>query len=102
VRLTTIRVFAKSERAAVVPRVYQRRGKPPGPVQVVARIVDAENRTASTTKTTLDPSAFDRVQANYRLELPPDRLASGEYLLMPEASTTMTSTRRDLRFSVRG
>ena len=100
VRLTTIRVFAKSERAAVVARVYQRRGKPPALVRVVARIVDAENRAAYTSETTLDPSAFNAQQATYRLDLPLDRLAAGEYLLTLDASTTAASARRDLRFSV--
>jgi uncharacterized RDD family membrane protein YckC len=99
--LTTIRVFSKSERVAAAARVYQRRGKPPGPVHVVTRIVDAESRTASTTEATLAPAAFDAHQASYRLDLPLDRLAAGEYLLTLDASTTTTSARRDLRFSVR-
>jgi hypothetical protein len=72
------------------------------PVRVTARIVDGQDRTAFTTETTLEPSALGaQRQADYRLELPLDRLAAGEYLLTLAASTATTSARRDLRFTVR-
>ncbi len=101
-RMTTSRVFLAGERVAVVARVYQGRARTLIPVRVTARIVDGQDRTASTTETTLEPTAFGAERhADYRLDLPLDRLAAGEYLLTLDASTATTSVRRDLRFTAR-
>lgn len=101
-RMTTGRVFSADERVAVIAQVYQGRAKTPGPVRVTARIVDGQDRTASTTETALEPTAFSAQRhADYRLDLPLDRLAAGEYLLTIDASTATTSARRDLRFTLR-
>ena len=101
-RMTTDRVFSTSERIAVVARLYQSRARTLAPVRVTARIVDGQDRTASTTDTTLEPTAFGAQRyADYRLDLPLDRLAAGEYLLTLEANTATKSARRDLRFIVR-
>jgi hypothetical protein len=101
-RMTTDRVFSAGERVAVVARVYQGRAQTPATVRVTARIVDGQDRIASTTAATVEPTAFGaQRQADYRLDLPLDRLAPGEYLVTIDVSTATTSARRDLRFTVR-
>ncbi len=100
--MTTGRVFSSGERVAIVARVYQGRAKTLVPVRVTVRIVDAQDRTVSTTETTLDPTAFGTQRAaDYRLDLPLDRLVGGEYLLTLDARTPTASARRDLRFIAR-
>ncbi len=101
-RMTTGRTFSPVERVAVVVRVYQGNAKTMSPVQIAARIVDGQDRTAYTIQTTLEPAAFaGQRHADYRLDLPLDRLAAGEYLLLLDASAGKTAARRDLRFTVR-
>ena len=101
-RMTTGRVFSTGERVAVMARVYQGRGKTLAPVRVTARIVDGQDRTVSTTETTLEQAASDAPRhADYRLDLPLDRLDAGEYLLTVDANSGTKSARRDLRFNVR-
>lgn len=102
VRMTTVRLFSADEPVAVVARVYQRRVKSLAPVRVGARIVDEQDRAAFTAETTLEPSAFGTGrQADYRLDLPLDRLSDGEYLLTLDASAGSASARRTMRFTVR-
>ena len=102
VRMTTIRQFSANQRVAAIARVYQHRAKTLAPVRVSARIVDGQDRQAFTAETTLEPSAFNAErQADYRLDLPLDRLPDGEYLLTLDAGTGSTSARRTLRFTVR-
>jgi VWFA-related protein len=102
VRPTTARLFSANERVAVVGRVYERRVKALTPARVVARIVDGQDRTAFTAQALLEPSAFDaQRQADYLLDLPLDRLADGEYLLVLDVSAASASARRTLRFTVR-
>ena len=101
-RMTINRVFSPGERVTVVARVYQRRSKTPASVRLTARIVDGQDRTASTRETTIEPGAFNpQRQADYHLDLPLDRLDAGEYLLTLEADTASASARRDFRFTVR-
>ena len=100
--MTTERHFTAGERVAVVARVYQGRTNKPLPVRMTARIVDIEDRAASTTDALLEPAAFSASRhADYRVDLPLDRLAAGEYLLVVEASAASTTVRRELRFAVR-
>jgi VWFA-related protein len=102
VRMTTVRQFSAEQPAAAVARVYQRRGKTLTPVRVSARIVDDQDRAAFTTESVLEPARFNAErQADYRLDLPLDRLPDGEYLLTLEASAGSTAARRNLRFTVR-
>jgi VWFA-related protein len=102
VRMTTIRQFSANQRVAAIARVYQQRSKTLVPVSISARIVDGQDRVAFTTDATLEPAAFEAErQADYRLDLPLDRLSGGEYLLTLDASTGATSERRILRFAVR-
>ena len=82
-------------------RLYQSRTKTVATVRVTARIVDGEERTAFATETTLAPDAFSAQKyADYRLDVPLDRLTAGEYLMILDASTGTTSARRELRFVV--
>jgi VWFA-related protein len=102
VRMTTVRQFSTDQRVAAVARVYQRRAKTLTPVRVSARIVDGQDRAAFTAEAVLEPAAFNAErQADYKLDLPLARLTDGAYLLTLEASTGSTSTRRNLRFTVR-
>ena len=101
-RMTTERQFTAGERVAVVARVYQGRAKQPLPVRMTARIVDIEDRAASTTEALLEPAGFSASRhADYRVDLPLDRLVGGEYLLIIEASAASTTVRRELRFAIR-
>ena len=101
-RLTTERTFSAADHVTVMTRAFQGRGKAAAPVQITARIVDTQDRTASNTEATLAPAAFgtDR-HADYRLDLPLDHLSPGDYLLTLEAHAGAVSVRRDLRFAVR-
>jgi hypothetical protein len=103
VHMTTQRTFAPADHVTAVARVYQSRAKTAAPVRVTARIVDAQDQIVWTKDTTLEPSAFDaRQHADYRIELPLDRLADGDYLLTIDATAAAAAARRDVRFSVRG
>ena len=102
VRMTTAREFSADERVVVFARMYQRRGKTAVPVRVSALIVDGQDRAAFTSEMTLEPSAFSAaLQADYRLDLPLERLSDGEYLLTLDARTEAASAHRSLRFTVR-
>ena len=102
VRMTTIRQFSANQRVAAIARVYQQRSKTLVPVRISARIVDGQDREVFTREAIVEPAAFGAErQADYRLDLPLDRLSDGEYLLTLDAGTGSTSARRTLRFTVR-
>lgn len=101
-RPTTQRIFSRGDRVAVAVRVRQGGGKPPMPVRIAARIVDETDRARYATESTLVPAAFNiRREADYRLDLPIDRLGAGERRLTIEATLPSAAARREVRFSVR-
>lgn len=99
---TTERSFGPGDRASAVLRVYQKGRRRPEPVRIEARIVDERGQIVFSDETTIDAESFaDRKEAQYRVDVPLDRLVPGEHLLAIEATSGDASARRDLRFSVR-
>jgi hypothetical protein len=96
---TTKREFVADERVTAFVRIYQGGSKDLAPVIVTARIVDGGGTTVFDTMETLgaDRFAADRA-ADYRLELPLQRLAPGPHLLTIEAKAGKATVRRDVRF----
>ena len=99
---TARRDIARTDRATVFLRIYQDAKATAGPATVTAHITDPADRVVFDNITEL---AADRFTANhgaeYRLELPAERLTSGEYLLTIEAAQGTRVARRGLRFSMR-
>jgi hypothetical protein len=99
---TTRRDFSAVDRVTAFLRVYQ--GKPRGktkaePAALTARIQDANDRTVFHATETLGPDRLSAARAaDYRVDLPIDRLPPGPYLLSIEAAAGRTSLRRDVRF----
>jgi VWFA-related protein len=99
---TARRDFARTDRTTAFLRVYQRAKDTAMPVNIAARIADTNNRLVlnEVASLTADRFAGNR-SADYRLELPMERLASGEYLLTIEATEDKYTARRGVRFSMR-
>jgi VWFA-related protein len=99
---TAQRQFGKSDTATAFVRVYQRRKDAGGPVNVTARVIDASDRPVFEDAATLPAERFssDRA-ADYRLQLPVERLAAGEYLLTIDAKQGEHAARRGLRFTIK-
>jgi VWFA-related protein len=99
---TARRDIARTDRATVFLRIYQDAKATAGPATVTARITDSADRVVFDNVIQL---AADRFTANhgaeYRLELPAERLTGGEYLLTVEAAQGTRVARRGLRFSMR-
>ncbi len=99
---TAQREFAPTDRATAFLQVYQDRSGTPQPVTVTARIADTNDRVVLDEATSLTADRFTgNRSADYRLELPVDRLERGEYLLTIEASQRQHVARRGVRFTVR-
>ena len=98
---TAQRHFARTDRVTAFLRVYQEAGKPAQPVDVTMRIVDVSDRILMKV---VDPLAADRFAGNrgadYRVDLPIERLDNGEYLFVIEATQGQHTARRGLRFTV--
>jgi len=104
---TAQREFARTDRATAFLQVYQDAGrpdtsKPAQPASVTARITDTSDQVAWSQITELSVDRFTANRsADYRLDLPLERLAPGEYLLTIDASQGQRTVRRGLRFTVR-
>jgi len=99
---TARREFARTSRASVLLRVYQRSNDAPQPVSVTAHIQDTAGRALMKDAAMLDPAQFASSHAaDYRIALPLERLNPGEYLLSLEAARGEQSARRAVRFTVR-
>ena len=98
---TAQRLFARTDRVTAFLRVYQRTGKPAQPASVTVRIVDIADHDLMNVVT---PVAADRFAGNrgadYRVDLPIERLGVGEYLLTIEATQGEHTARRGVRFTV--
>lgn len=98
---TARRHFARTDRVTAFLRVYQEAGKPVQPVDVTVRVVDASDRVLMNV---VAPLAADRFAgkrgADYRVDLPTERLGNGEYLFVIEATQGQHTARRGVRFSV--
>jgi VWFA-related protein len=99
---TAQRTFAPTDRATVFLRVYQDAKATVKPATVTARITDAADRVVFDQAAPLTADLFTATHgADYRLELPLERLASGEYLLTIDAAQDGRVARRGVRFTVR-
>jgi len=98
---TAQRVFSRTDRVAGFVRVYQRAARPPQPVTITTRVTDVDDHVVWTSAETLAAGAFGETRAaDYRLQLPLDRLNAGDYLLTVEASQPSLTASRALRFTV--
>jgi VWFA-related protein len=99
---TARRELARTDRATVFVRVYQDAKAAALSATVTARISDTADHVVFDNVNEL---AADRFIANhgadYLLELPVERLASGEYLLTIEAAQGERVARRGIRFTMR-
>jgi VWFA-related protein len=99
---TARREFARTSRASVFLRVYQRAKNAPQPVSVTAQIQDTAGRALMKDAATLEATQFASSHAaDYRIALPLERLNPGEYLMSLEAAQGEHSARRAVRFTVR-
>ena len=99
---TARREMAATDRATAFLRVYQDAKAPLLPATVTARITDTADHIVFDEVTELAADRFTGNHgADYRLDLPVGRLASGEYLLTIEAAQGERLARRGLRFTVR-
>jgi VWFA-related protein len=98
---TARRTFTSADRATAFVRVYETSKKPPVPVAVTTRIVDANDKVASTETVTIAADHFkDAHAADHRIELPLSTLARGQYLLTIETTAGELAARRGVRFTV--
>jgi len=98
---TAKRAFAGADHATSFLRVYQGGTGKLEPVALSVRIVDSHGTSKFDDTRMLDAAAFGTARAaDYRLELPLDRLEPGEHLLSVQAKRGSTTAARDLRFTV--
>jgi hypothetical protein len=98
---TTARIFRSNDSVALVARVYQGGGKPVDPVRLFTTIVDERDRKVFVADSTIASGAFIDRRADYRVQLPLERLSAGEYLVQVEAAGADASVQRAVRFTVR-
>jgi VWFA-related protein len=99
---TAQRELAPTERASAFLQVYQDADRLPLPVSLTARIRDTSDRVVLEQVTEVPADRFaGKGGADYRLELPVERLERGEYLLTIDARQGESMARRGLRFTVR-
>jgi VWFA-related protein len=99
---TAQRELARTDRASAFLQVYQDADRLPLPASVTARIIDTSDRIMLDQVTQLSADQFaDQHAADYRLDLPVERLERGEYLLTIEATQNKNTARRGVRFTVR-
>ncbi len=98
---TARRELARTDRATAFLRVYQDAKAAAPPATLTARITDTADRVVFDNVTTLGADRFTSHGADYRLDIPVERLARGEYLLTIEAAQGDRVARRGLRFTMR-
>jgi len=101
VSMTAARRFAHADRVRAFVRVHQAAGKPAEQTTMTARITDTSGQEVLNEVTTLAPERFAAGRgADYRVDLPLERLSSGEYLVTVEASKGQLIARRGVRVAV--
>ena len=98
---TARREMARTDRATAFLRVYQDAKAAALAATVTARITDTADHVVFENVTELNADRFTNHAADYLIELPVERLASGEYLLTIEAAQNERVARRGLRFTIR-
>ena len=101
VNMTAARRFARGDRVRAFLRVNQAAGKPAEQTTMTASITDTSGQVVLNEVTTLAPEKFAAGRgADYRVDLPLNRLASGEYLVTVEAAKGQLIARRGVRVAV--
>ena len=99
---TAQRAFARTDRASAFLQIYQDVTRIAQPVSVTARVADTSDRIVLDQVMALTAERFSAHRsADYRLELPVERLEPGEYLLTIQATQGQHTTGRGVRFTVR-
>jgi hypothetical protein len=99
---TTRREFDRGDHVSAFLRVYQALKDAPQATELLAQIQDVGGRVVTKDAYSLTPAQFSASRsADYRVAVPVDRLASGEYLLSIDASQGSHTARRGVRFRVR-
>jgi VWFA-related protein len=98
---TTRREFSPTDAVSGFVRVYQGGSSPLAPVPLAVRLVNERDDAIVAKKPSLavDQFSVDRA-ADYRLDLPLQRLAPGSYLLSIGASIGKMTATREVRFRV--
>ena len=99
---TARRVFSPTDRVTVFARGYQGGRRAVASATATARIVDAANQEVLRSETPLDAQSFGaRRAADYRLDVPVDRLGPGHYLLTVSLSAgSGAAVERSLSFQI--
>jgi VWFA-related protein len=97
---TARRDIARTDHATVFLRVYQDAKAAALPTTLTARITDTADRVVFDNVSELAAGRFNNHAADYLIEVPVERLASGEYLLTIEAAQRDRVARRGVRFTV--
>lgn len=99
---TIARDFATTDRVAAFARVYQGGKDRLLPSKVTLRVVNDRDQAVMDETTMLDADRFNPQRAaDYRVDLPLDRLSAGQYLLRVEATAGSHRVQRAVRFAVR-
>jgi hypothetical protein len=100
---TTRREFADTDRVAAFVRIYQGGKKEPSAATLALKVIDSRDSVTFERVDSLNASRFAQSRAaDYRFELPMDRIPPGSYVLTLEASLGVgPAVRRDVRFNVR-
>jgi hypothetical protein len=99
---TSIRDFARTDRAATFVRVHQGGTRTLMPVTVTTRIRNDADAAVYDAATTLEADRFGAHRAaDHLVDIPLGRLSPGPYVLSIEAVLAKTTQRRDLRFTIR-
>jgi hypothetical protein len=98
---TAWRAFQKTDRVIAYARVYEGGSNPVVPVDVTTSITDARNQRISRGGGTLSEAVFKGRSAEYRFQVPVDRLPVGEYLLNIHTAIGEKTAERSVRFTVR-
>lgn len=99
---TAARTWSAGDSVEAFVRVYQGGNGPVGGATITARIIDKDGKTVMDRSEPLPPERFssDRA-ADYRVDLPLDRLEPGPHLLTIEAKLGDRTERRDVRVTIR-
>ena len=99
---TIKRDFQRSDRAKAFVRIYRGAKQPAGPVDVTARVTDANGSVVASKAGVVSVETLSAGRsADYTYDLAIGTLRPGAYLLTIEAKLGSIAARRDVRFSVR-
>jgi hypothetical protein len=99
---TTAREFVPGDSVSAFMRLYQATHSEPGDVSVQATILDEAGEVSFEETALLSVETFKQSRsADYRLELPLQRLSSGRHLLTVQATRGSITLVRQARFQIR-